>query len=111
MNDNEARAMGRRLPVILVCVFLFLILMFMYGSTRAAGGLVVRDPSGNSVSLHTGQCSTSPWLKEWKAATMVYQGKRYDACWRLQGSTVVILDSGGDITPVPAQAFKEEIGV
>ena len=76
-----------------------------------ADDLVVRDAAGNVVSLHEAPCTSFAWLKEWKTATFKYEGKSYKACWRLVGSSVVVLDSIGDVTPIPAAAFTKETGV
>jgi hypothetical protein len=70
---------------------------------------VARDEAGNSISLINKECKASQWMaKEWKAAVFIYEGKTYQACWRFLGNEVVILDSGGDVTIVPAGAFNKE---
>ena len=86
------------------------VLLMLFGLSANAD-MTVKAPDGDSVTLHEEQCATSPWLTEWKSATMIYQGKQYAACWRLQISServpvVVVLDSGGDVTTLPMQVFK-----
>ncbi len=56
------------------------------------------------------QCMASPWLKQWKTASIVFEGKVFAACWAVLGPDVVVLDSAGDIYPVPAAMFKVETG-
>ena len=92
-----------KLPVLLAVLMLFAM------SSNAA--MVAKDGSGNSVTLQETACVSDPWLKEWKSATMFYRGKHYAACWRIQGDMVVIIDSAGDVTPLPMGAFKQETGV
>lgn len=77
----------------------------------AKADMVVRDGTGNILTLHNEQCVAAPWLKGWKTATFVYDGKTFAACWREQQGTIVVLDSAGDVTPVPAHLFKRETGV
>lgn len=85
---------------------LFVVLLLFSISSPAA--IVAKDRAGNSVTLHEEACVSSPWLQNWKTATMFYQGKQYAACWRVQGELVIILDSSGDMTPIPMQAFQPE---
>jgi len=87
------------------------VLMLFAMSNPAKADMVMRDQNGNYVRLHTEPCAISPWTKEWKTATFFYEKKQYAACWRLQGETVVVLDSEGDITPLPVRSFRPETGV
>ena len=89
---------------------LLALLLAFFAFNVSADDLVVRDAAGNVVKLHETDCK-QPWMKKWKQATFEYEKKRYDACWRLVGSTVVVMDSAGDVTPLPAQAFSKETGV
>lgn len=59
-----------------------------------------------TVTLHNAPCE-HPWLKGWRKASMTYQGKDYEACWMHNDGVVYLIDSSGDLTPVPAQAFKK----
>ena len=88
---------------------LAIVLMLFAISSNAE--MVARDDAGNTVTLQETECVSGPWLKDWKAATMFYEGKHYAACWRVQGTKVVIIDSAGDVTPIPMQAFRPEPGV
>lgn len=73
--------------------------------------MVVSDGSGNSIRLTKAPCpNVSGWLSM-SAADMTYEGKKYKACWVMVGNMVLVFDSNGDATPIPAQAFKPEIGV
>lgn len=77
----------------------------------ATAELVARDQVGNYVALKKDQCQASQWLqKDWKQAEMFYDGRKYRACWRLSGTEVYILGAAGDVSIVPAYAFKEETG-
>lgn len=65
----------------------------------------------NRLTLTDKDCQLGGWFKGWKVARMVYDGKTYEACWKLQGETVVVVDSAGDMSNVPAQAFKKDVEV
>lgn len=73
--------------------------------------MMLKDGSGNSIVLHEGKCTVLSWLKDWRQATMQYRGTMFEACWRIQGDMVVVLDSGGDVTPVPMQAFRPVVNI
>jgi len=88
---------------------LFMVLMLFAMSVKA--GMVARDNEGNVITLMTEACKVSPWLKDWKTASFLYNGKVYPACWKLQGRLVIILDSGGDVTPVSMGAFSQETSI
>lgn len=36
---------------------------------------------------------------------------QHEGCWRMNDGVVIIIDSGGDVTPVPMQAFKRDQAV
>ena len=59
-----------------------------------------------TVILHDAQCS-QPWLGDWKKASMVYRGKDFEACWMHMEGVIFLLDSAGDLTPIPVNAFKK----
>lgn len=63
----------------------------------------------NKLTLTDKPCQLGGWFTGWLIAKMTYQGKKYDACWKLQGSTVVVVDSNGDMSNVPAQHFKKDV--
>lgn len=70
--------------------------------------LSISDREGNSIRLTKEPCpNVSGWLAM-SVAQMVYEGKKYLACWVLVGTTVVVFDSNGDATPIPAMAFKQD---
>jgi len=89
-------------------VLFFVLMLFSLSSYSA---MTARDAEGNAVTLQEAPCTAAPWLKDWKKATMLHQGKLYSACWKLHGNMVVVLDSDGDVTPVPMTAFRQETGV
>lgn len=70
--------------------------------------MLLADGQGNFIRLKKDPCpNVSGWLAM-AMAEMTYQGKPYKACWMLVGSTVLVLDSNGDATTIPMQAFKPE---
>jgi hypothetical protein len=87
------------------------IVLMLFSLSSHAANMVAVDPNGNRITLSETKCVISPWTTEWRNATFVYQGKTYAACWRIQGNLVIILDSGGDITPVPITNFGPETTV
>lgn len=69
--------------------------------------MTFEDPLGNSVQLFDTPCyEAPPWLG-FRKASMLYQGKSYEACWTLVGHTVLLIDSAGDSTPIPMDVFKK----
>lgn len=62
--------------------------------------------SDATVTLHDSQCG-QPWLDGWKRASMTYRGKDFEACWMHQEGVIFLLDSAGDLTPLPVNAFKK----
>ena len=71
---------------------------------------ILRDQQGNHVMLQQTPCKM-PWLSKWFEASMVFQEKPYAACWKLMGdgNTVMVLDSTGDLTALPLQAFRKAV--
>ena len=87
------------------------ILFLFSASSYAVPTMVARDSAGNVITLQDNKCVAAPWLEKWKTAVFVYQGKTYAACWRIQDGDVVVLDSDGAATFLPASIFKPETGV
>lgn len=65
---------------------------------------------GDKLTLTMTPCE-HPWLKDWKVAKWVYQGKVYDACWKLMGDMVMTIDSAGELGQVPKFVFKKDVAV
>ena len=84
-----------------------LALLLLLPSLCLADSLIARDSTGNIITITDAPCQHE-WLKDWKAAEFLYQGKVYKACWTVKGDRVVILDSGGDISAVPIGMFGKE---
>lgn len=84
--------------------------LFVLASNAYAESYSLRAQNGDSVTLLDTPCNQGPWFKDWRAARFVYQGKTYESCWRAlpDGQTVVVLDSGGDVSAIPLQAFKRD---
>lgn len=74
---------------------------FAYGASYE-----LRDRAGNVVVLLDAPCEQGGWLAGWRRATLHYDGKDYAACWVAMGEMVMVLDSSGDVTPVPRAAFR-----
>ena len=73
--------------------------------------MVARDQIGNWVKLLNEPCTASAWMqKDWKKAELFYDGRQYKACWRLANAEVYLLDAAGDVSIIPAYAFKQETG-
>ena len=85
-------------------------ILLLFSASSYAQKMVARDSGGNVITLLQEQCMASPWMKQWKTASLVYEGKVFAACWAVRGSDVVILDSAGDVYPIPAGMFKPEVG-
>lgn len=73
------------------------------------------NPEGK-ITLTKEPCNLGPWFKDWKAAKWFYQGKDYEACWRVQATQddrrqIVIIDSSGLISSVSPGAFRKDEGV
>ena len=70
----------------------------------------------HSVTLMQEPCDIGGWFKDWKKAQWIYEGKRYEACWRVQqgaqGNPVVhTIDSAGDVGTLPMQGFRKDEAV
>lgn len=85
-----------------------MVAMMLFAVSVNAGDLFVKDRAGSKITLKETACSIAGWFSKWKNAIVLYQGKTYQACWRLQADSVVVIDSAGDVTPVPAGAFQRE---
>ena len=97
--ENEPQAKDILwLPLVFIALLLF-------GMNVEAASFQAKDAAGNVVTLNDKTCPV-PFLKGWKGGQMVYQGKVYKACRRLNGPLVAVLDSEGDITPLPMEVFK-----
>lgn len=70
--------------------------------------MVLQAQNGDRIRLLKDACpNVSGWLAM-STAEMVYQGTKYLACWFGMGGNIIILDSNGDGTAIPAQAFQPE---
>jgi hypothetical protein len=78
--------------------------------TADAASYVAKDGE-NWVRIYDEPCEVvTGWLKM-KKAVMHYKGQDYQACWMTFNQAVLILDSEMDLTPVPIQSFKKDVGV
>jgi len=110
-EEYEALEPGQRASVRIglgvIALILFVIVM---AHSANASTLTAKDASGNSVTISDEACTiNSPWFKKWRRGTMTYNGKMLDICWRLAGTTVAVIDSEGDITPIPMRFFHNAV--
>lgn len=68
-----------------------------------------QDSRGNKVTLSDEKCASGlAWLEQWRKADMFYEGKEYQACWRVVGDYVFVIDSAGDISPIRKEVFAKD---
>ncbi len=48
-------------------------------------------------------------VKEYHAASAVFQGQRFQACWRMMGNAAYLIYEDGDQGVIPAQELKPEL--
>ena len=48
-------------------------------------------------------------VKEYRAASAVFQGQRFQACWRMMGNAAYLIYEDGDQGIIPAQELKPEL--
>ncbi len=85
--------------------------------TAGAGNPVLRDNVGNSLTLLQGPCTSTQGSlaqisketrKKAKAADLVYEGKKYKACYMDDGQMIYWADETGHQDIVPKELFKME---
>ena len=83
-------------------------------SLAPAASIVTFDSVGTSVTLHDTQCTSKKVLrhippehhKVFYAGVTVFEKKRYENCWTLNGGDVFIVDEEGDMGIIPRAAFR-----
>jgi hypothetical protein len=78
--------------------------------------LVARQ-GDDSVRLSDSACASQEVLrriepgtaKDYKAASAVFQGQRFTACWRMMGNVAHLVYEDGDQGIIPAQELKPEM--
>ena len=89
-----------------VCVRALAFCLLFAASPALAFPLIAVLPNG-TVTIYDTPCP-HPWLGKWKAASMIYKGKPYEACWGGGDSdAIVVLDSAGDLSMIPMRAFRK----
>lgn len=83
----------------------------------ASGPHLIAQEGDVAVRLFLTPCTTKAGVfvnatpedvKEFKEATIVFEGKPYDACWReVDSGTVFIIDETGDQGTLPKTIFKK----
>ena len=89
-----------------------LVLIVILANHQAdAASYTATSDRGNTITISDQKCSIdSPWFKNWFDGTMIYNGKMFKVCWRLIPGKVLAIDSDGDVTAVPTQAFRKDVG-
>ena len=83
----------------------------------ATGPHLIAEEGSVAVRLFLDACTTKKGVfaaasaedvKDFKAATVVFEGKEYDACWAdVDPSTIFIIDETGDQGALPKSLFKK----
>jgi hypothetical protein len=93
------------------------------GGAFYASGAHAETPTFSSVdengrlTLTEAACEKAgPWFAKWRAATWLYQGKHYDACWTMaRASTgaeiVLVIDSDGQVSNIDARHFRRDMPI
>lgn len=71
----------------------------------------------DSVRLSDAECKSELVLNriepavagEFRAASAMFQGQRYQACWRMMGNAAYLVYEDGDQGIIPAQELKPEL--
>ncbi len=97
-------------------------LLWALGVSVAFADMVVRDSAGNSMTLYDKPCADGKVLAfitmnggsgdKFRSGLLHYQGKDFTACWTAVGDGFVyVIDSDGDLSKIPANAFVRVTGV
>lgn len=96
------------------------VLVFFFCFPTMAGAEAAPPPFAaqlgqNRLVIYPEACTLGGWFAIWKKAQWFYNGKHYEACWRVQrdqqGLSVKTVDSEGEVGSVPLTMFKAEQGV
>jgi hypothetical protein len=87
-----------------------------FAAPSFAQELVARQ-GDDSVRLSDSACSNEQVLRrldptkagEYKAASAMFQGQRFTACWRMMGNVAHLVYEDGDQGVIPAQELKPEL--
>lgn len=75
------------------------------------------EDANGKITLVQAPCEKAgPWFGNWRAATWLYKGKHYDACWlAVQTSggsqTILVIDSDGQVSNIDPQRFRPDEGI
>lgn len=89
----------------------FGLIVLLYATQANADAYEFKDQAGNRIVLYPDACPEGGFLAGWKRATFLFQGKDYKACWSSAGGVVAVLDSLGELSAIPVQAFRKMSGV
>jgi hypothetical protein len=107
-----------------------LILLVASWAPAYAANYQAIDSVGNTVTLNDVPCTSKearmqlprlnailreagkPYVRQEQlsAATVIFQGKKFEACWVRVGDLVIVMDDAGEensLFPIPAAAFNE----
>lgn len=66
----------------------------------------------NRLSLFQDACALGDWFATWKKAQWFYQGRNFDACWKIQRDAddlyVYTVDANGDAGSIPLAMFHKD---
>lgn len=96
-----------------------LIGLLLISSQAFGGSMIARDQRGNVVWLYEEPCTLKEALdkidksvqERFRRAEMIYEGKKYRACWALEGGAVHVLDELGEYLRLPPGVFRYDAGV
>ena len=94
-----------------IAIILIVLALAIAPKAHAGTTMVVEGQDGDKIILTENACTRFPELTTWKQGTFLYHGQRLAMCWKLQEGTVLVLDSQGDVTPVPQDAFHAETSI
>lgn len=110
-DAKNARCYLRRIACGAIVLFVVACTATYYTKAHAAdSATLVAEIEGNKLFLFHEPCSLGGWFTKWKKARWDYEGKSFEACWRLQlgpdGLYVETVDANGDAGSVPTPFFK-----
>jgi len=114
--DLERIYLRRIVGIVLAVVALLCLIVLGVRYAYAEDTYSATDPNGKLTIMLVTPCPIGPWFKDWKAATWMYRGQLYEACWRVQPTIdgrpqIVVIDSSGVMSSQSPGAFRKDEGV
>lgn len=93
-----------------------LALVFVLFPLKAWSDTYSLTDMNGKITLTTEPCKLGGWFAKWKAATWLFRGEPYEACWIVQPTAegalqIVIIDSSGIVSSHSPGAFRKDEGV